>query len=133
MKDCKPGKIRNPATNRCASPERLNHKVKPTVNQLHPDIKRENGRCVHITNLNNLSLVEMKNMLCFYEIEIPTRATKKSMIARLIRSVGGENEVHVPQKSCPRGSEINILNGRCRKSCTNLQIRHPKTHRCRSK
>jgi len=129
MKDCKPGKIRNPETNRCGSPERINK----TLNQ-YPDIKRENGRCVHVSNINNLKICELKQILYFHAgIEKTTRSTKKELLSQIRKHLNGENATAKENKKCGKGKEINPTNNRCRKSCTPLQKRHPETNRCRKK
>ena len=125
MKDCKPGKIRNPKTNRCASPSRIRKQQEP---ETHPDIQRENGRCVHVSKLNKLTLTDLKKVICEHKITIPVRVTKKILIDKILVHLGMEVE-----KKCNLGYEVNEVTNRCRKSCNSSQTRDPKTKRCRRK
>ena len=127
MKDCKPGKIRNPKTNRCASPSTIK-KQKPinVENELYPDIQHENGRCVHVSNLTKLTLSELKKVTCENQIKLQTRVTKKILVHKILIHLGLEIE-----NICKQGHELNAETKRCRKSCNEFQTRDPKTKRCR--
>lgn len=127
MKDCKPGKIRNPKTNRCASPSRISKQE----NELHPDIQREDGRCVHISNLSKLTITELKKVVCEHQLVTSPRATKKKLIDNILVHLGVE--VAEVEHQCNVGYELNPTTNRCRKSCNKSQTRHPKTQRCRRK
>lgn len=139
MKDCKPGKIRNPKTNRCASPSTIRKQQRKEqgkeqgrkeseIPETHPDIPRENGRCVHISKLSKLSLSDLKKVICEHQLVTPARVTKKILIDKILVHLGIEVE-----KKCNVGYELNPSTNRCRKSCTSSQTRDPKTQRCRRK
>jgi len=127
MKDCKPGKVRNPKTNRCASPSTIKkQKSINTENETHPDLPRKNGRCVHVSKLTKLTLAELKKVTCEHQIITPTRATKKLLVDQILIHLGIEVE-----NKCKDGHELNPETNRCRKKCSISQTRDPKTKRCR--
>lgn len=128
MKDCKSGKLRNPKTNRCASPSTIRKQQKEPERELHPDIPRENGRCVHVSKLSNLLLTDLKKVICEHQITTPARVTKKILIDKILVHLGFEVE-----NKCNVGYELNEVTNRCRKSCTTSQTRDTKTKRCRRK
>lgn len=121
MNNCKPGKMRNPKTNRCASPKR----IKQQENDTYPDIPRDNGRCVHISKLNKLTITDLRKVICEHQIQTSNHVTKKILIDQILTHLGIEIE-----NKCNIGYELNPTTNRCIKSCNKSQIRNPKTKRC---